>query len=58
MSGTLHVDTGAVSAGRVTGDSSGLRRVLTNLAENAGRHARGRVAFGLTEQEDAVLYRR
>lgn len=36
---SLRVDTGAVSAGRVSGDGPGLRRVLTNLAENAARHA-------------------
>jgi signal transduction histidine kinase len=53
--GTVQVDTSAVSAGRITGDGTGLRRVLANLAENAGRHARGRVAFGLSEQDDVVL---
>jgi signal transduction histidine kinase len=45
----LRIDTTAVSAGRVTGDETQLRRVLRNLADNAARHARGRIAFALTE---------
>ena len=38
----LRIDTTAVSAARVTGDESALRRVVVNLAENAARHARAR----------------
>jgi signal transduction histidine kinase len=48
------IDTSAVSAGRVDGDPAGLRRVLRNLGDNAVRHARGRVAFALTELDGSV----
>lgn len=41
------VDSGGVSAGRVLGDEDALRRVVRNLAENAARHARSRVALTL-----------
>ena len=44
-----HVDTTGVSAGRVAGDGSQLRRVVQNLADNAARHAHSQVAFSLTE---------
>jgi signal transduction histidine kinase len=44
------IDTTAVSAARVVGDTAGLRRVLRNLGENAARHARGQVSFALTER--------
>src|SRR5438093_9936292 len=44
----LRVDTTAVSAGRVAGDETQLRRVLRNLADNAARHARTTIAFPLT----------
>jgi signal transduction histidine kinase len=44
-----HVDTTGVSAGRVAGDEDQLRRVVQNLADNAARHAHGRVAFSLAE---------
>lgn len=50
----LAIDTTAVSAGRVDGDAAGLRRVLGNLADNAARHARGRVAFTLAERDGSV----
>lgn len=43
------VDTTGVSAGRVAGDESQLRRVVQNLADNAARYARNQVAFSLTE---------
>jgi signal transduction histidine kinase len=43
------VDTTGVSAGRVAGDESQLRRVVQNLADNAARHARGQVSFSLAE---------
>jgi len=48
VSGLL-VDTTGVSAGRVAGDENQLRRVVRNLADNALRHARGRVTFTLAE---------
>ncbi|MEW6476757.1 MAG: HAMP domain-containing sensor histidine kinase [Actinomycetota bacterium] len=48
-SSSLHVDTTGVSAGRVAGDESQLRRVVQNLADNAARHARSTVRFSLSE---------
>ena len=50
----LRVDTTMVSAGRVDGDAAGLRRVLRNLADNAARHARGRLAFAVAEHDGVV----
>ena len=47
---SLRIDTTNVSAARVLGDAPGLRRVVANLAENAQRHARTRVAFSLADQ--------
>ncbi|MGH2651087.1 MAG: histidine kinase dimerization/phospho-acceptor domain-containing protein, partial [Actinomycetota bacterium] len=44
----LRIDTTEVSAGRVEGDATGLARVLRNLGDNAARHARSRVSFGVT----------
>ncbi|MGH3750418.1 MAG: HAMP domain-containing sensor histidine kinase, partial [Micromonosporaceae bacterium] len=43
----LRVDTSGVSAGQVTGDPLALGRMLRNLADNAARHARRTVRFGL-----------
>jgi signal transduction histidine kinase len=54
-SSTLRVDTTAVSAGRVTGDGPALRRVLTNLVDNAARHTRSSVGFALTTVDDTVI---
>lgn len=55
---SLTVDTTAVSGGQVRGDPMRLRRMIANLAENAGRHARSRVDFSLGEQPDgSVLLR-
>jgi signal transduction histidine kinase len=51
----LHVDVGAVSAGRVQGDPAGLRRVLRNLGDNAARHASTRVGFALAERDGAAV---
>jgi signal transduction histidine kinase len=45
--GVVRVDATAVSAGRVTGDPSQLRSLVRNLVDNAERHARSRVSFGL-----------
>jgi signal transduction histidine kinase len=50
----LRIDTTAVSAGRIEGDTPGLRRVLRNLGDNAARHARTRVAFALGAHDGAV----
>ena len=55
--GHLEVDATGVSGGRVRGDLDGLRRVVANLAENAARHARGRVAFSVAEDGDQVRLR-
>jgi signal transduction histidine kinase len=46
----VRVDTSAVGAARVQGDIEGLRRVVRNLADNAARHATGRVDLSLSEQ--------
>jgi signal transduction histidine kinase len=45
----LRVDAGAVSGGQVVGSAEGLRRVVDNLAANAGRHARTTVRFEVRE---------
>ena len=52
---TLRVDTTAVSAGRIIGDATGLRRALNNLADNAARHAHSKVSFGLTTIDGTVV---
>jgi signal transduction histidine kinase len=52
QSSPLRVDTTAVSAGRVAGDQSQLRRMVQNLADNAACHARATIGFVL--REDAV----
>jgi signal transduction histidine kinase len=43
------VDTSAVGAARVDGDSEGLRRAVRNLADNAARHAAGHIDLALSE---------
>lgn len=50
----LEIDATGVSGGRVRGDPDGLRRVVANLAENAARHARRRVAISVVEDGDEV----
>lgn len=51
------VDASGVSAARVEGDAAALRRMLRNLADNAVRHARARVALTLSERDSyAVLH--
>jgi signal transduction histidine kinase len=52
---SARVDTSAVTAARVRGDSDALRRVLRNLGENAARHASGRVAITLVDVGDDVV---
>lgn len=49
QSSPLRIDTTAVSAGRVAGDQGQLQRMVQNLADNAARHARSTVGFGLRE---------
>ncbi len=53
----LEIDATGVSGGRVRGDADGLRRVVANLAENAARHARSRVALSVTEDGERVRMR-
>ncbi|MGC5223996.1 sensor histidine kinase [Micromonospora sp. DT81.3] len=43
--GGVDVEVSAIVPVRVRGDASLLRQVVRNLADNAARHARGRVAF-------------
>jgi signal transduction histidine kinase len=52
---SLRIDTTDVSAARVLGDAAGLRRVVANLADNALRHARTRVAFSLAAADHTVV---
>jgi signal transduction histidine kinase len=49
------VDTTGLSAARVVGDAAALRRVLRNVAENAARHCRTRVAFALRQDGRRVV---
>jgi signal transduction histidine kinase len=51
------VDTAGVSAGRVRGEPAQLRRLVGNLADNAARHARSRVAISLGEVDGSVVLR-
>ena len=51
---SVRVDTTGVSAGRVSGDRSALRRVVRNIGENAAHHTRSRIAFTLAETGDGV----
>jgi signal transduction histidine kinase len=51
----LRIDTTRVSAGRVSGDRTALRRTLRNLGDNAARHATSRVAFTLGERNGDVV---
>lgn len=43
----LEISTEGVSAARITGDEAQLRRAVTNLADNARRHARSRTRFAV-----------
>ena len=52
----VQVDATAVAPARVQADASQLSRVVRNLADNAERHATGKVALGLrVERGEAVL---
>lgn len=53
----VEVDLRAVGAGRVLGDADLLRRVVRNLAENAERHARRQVSFGVRQAGQWVRVR-
>ncbi len=50
----LRVDVSKVSAGRVDGEASHLRRVLRNLADNAARHAVSTVRFSVADDGTTV----
>lgn len=53
---TKTIDVSGVSGGRVLGDRHRLARLVTNLLDNAVRHAQSTVAMALTEDDDdAVL---
>ncbi|MET1052188.1 MAG: ATP-binding protein [Mycetocola sp.] len=52
---SLTVDVSGVGPARVLGDVGLLGQALRNLADNAARHADGRVAFELTEENGQVL---
>ena len=55
MTSGILVDTSAVVTGRVKGDPVLLARMVGNLADNAARHARSQVVFGLAEQDAFVI---
>jgi signal transduction histidine kinase len=52
---SLTIDTTAVSAGQVHGDETALARMIHNLADNAARHARSEIDFGLRESDGTVV---
>jgi signal transduction histidine kinase len=49
------VDTASVTAAQIRGDHAQLARAIRNLADNAGRHARTGVAFGLAEHDHSAV---
>jgi signal transduction histidine kinase len=51
----LHVDPSNVSGGRVEGHRAQLERLVRNLFENAGRHARDAVALSLRQADSEVV---
>jgi signal transduction histidine kinase len=53
--GTLSVDTGSVSAGRVAGDRRQLGNLVRNLSDNASRHAHSKVVFGLRNGDGKIV---
>ncbi|MFG1820300.1 sensor histidine kinase [Kribbella sp. NPDC049174] len=55
MATDLAVDTSAVSAGQVRGEATALARMIHNLADNAARHARSRIALSLAESDGTVV---
>lgn len=52
---TVRVDTTAVGAAQVVGDPAQLGRMVTNLTENAVRHARSAISFELREVDGSAL---
>jgi signal transduction histidine kinase len=56
VDGSVRVDLSELSAAQLQGDPDGLTRAVRNLADNAARHARTTVAFGVAESNGhAVL---
>jgi signal transduction histidine kinase len=53
--GKVEVSVAGVGAARVVGDEARLTRVVANLADNAERHASGRVEFAVARHQDGVL---
>jgi signal transduction histidine kinase len=53
--GAVAVDVSGVHPARVRADLGLLRQVTRNLADNAARHARGRVVFTATQTADGAL---
>ncbi len=51
----LRIDTGGVSAGRVSGDRGQLDKLVRNLFDNAARHAKSAVAVALREADGVVV---
>jgi signal transduction histidine kinase len=51
----VQVDGSAIGAARVRGDARLLRQLVRNLADNAARHARGRVAIGVVDTGGRVI---
>jgi signal transduction histidine kinase len=51
----LRIDTGSVSAGRVSGHRGQLDKLVRNLIDNAARHAQGAVALSLREADGVVV---
>jgi signal transduction histidine kinase len=53
--GLLRVDLSQLSAAQLEGDADGLIRAVRNLADNAARHARTTVAFGIAESNGSAV---
>jgi signal transduction histidine kinase len=51
----LHVDTAAVSGGRIDADPAAIRRVLRNVIDNAARHASTTVTLRLAQTNGRVV---
>ena len=51
----LAVDVSGVAAAQVTGDKAQLDKLVRNLADNAARHARGKVCLSLEESPAGVV---
>jgi signal transduction histidine kinase len=51
---SVDVDTSAVEASRILGNAGQLERVVRNLAQNASRYARTRLALGVGQRDGQV----